>query len=182
MSDRIHVRHTLLSLALAGSLLPGSTAHAQQPTPPAAPLPAVLAHTQSIFLANAGDQENADCLRAYNLFYAGLDALHRFTFVQDPAQADLIVELHYEIDLGASVVADGGRSGARQFRTALIEPHTHTLVWSLTERANYASLRRNRDKDLDAAVDALVNDFATLVAPTPTVPTTPSRSKHGIHF
>ena len=141
-----------------------------------APLPAILSSTTRIFLANAGDQENADCLRAYNIFYTGIDALHRFTLVQDPAAADLIVELHYEIDLGASLLSDGGRKGARQFRTALIESHTHTLVWSLTERTNYAGLQRNRDKNLDSAVQALVLDFASVVSSQPVPPANKSKA------
>ena len=141
-----------------------------------APLPAILSSTNRVFLANAGDQENADCLRAYNVFYGGLDGLHRFTLVQDPAAADLIVELHYEIDLGASLLSDGGRHGARQFRTVLIEPHTHTLVWSLTERTNYAGLQRNRDKNLDSAVQALVADFASIVSSQPVPPANKSKA------
>ncbi len=164
------------AVLLTSTLLAAACASAQTPPPPAAPLPAVLAATSRIFLANAGDQDNADCLRAYNVFYAGLDALHRFTLVQDPAAADLIVELHYEIDLGASVISDGGRSGARQFRTVLIEPHTHTLVWSLTERTNFAGRQKNRDKDLAAAVNALVADFASLVSTQPVAPANKSKA------
>jgi hypothetical protein len=160
------------SLLIAAS----SLGAAQTPSPPTAPLPAVLSNTTRIFIANAGDQENADCLRAYNALYAGIEGLHRFTLVPDPADADLIVELHYEIDLGASVVSDGGRNGARQFRTALIEPKTHTLVWSLTERTNYAALQKNRDKNLDSAIAALVTDFGTLVSSQPIPPANKSKA------
>jgi hypothetical protein len=160
------------SLLIAGACM----AHAQTPAPPSAPIPAILSNTTRIFVANAGDQENADCHRAYNVFYAGLDELHRFTLVSDPAAADLIVELHYEIDLGASVVSDGGRSGARQFRAVLIEPRTHTLVWSLTERTNYAVRQANRDKNLDSAIAALVTDFGTLVSSQPTPPANKSKA------
>ena len=160
------------SLLIAASCM----AHAQTPAPPSAPLPAILSHTTKLFIANAGDQDNADCLRAYNAFYAGIDGLHRFTLVSDPASADLIVELHYEIDLGSSIVSDGGRNGARQFRVTLIESHTHTLVWSLTERTNYAGLQRNRDKNLDSAITALVSDFGTLVSSQPTAPANKSKA------
>lgn len=162
--------HFAVALLIAGSCV------AQTQVPSSAPLPDVLSHANRVFLANAGDQDNADCLRAYNAFYAGLDGLHRFTLVTDPAAADLIVELHYEIDLGSSIVSDGGRNGARQFRAALIEPHTHTLVWSLTERTNYAGLQRNRDKNLDSAITALVSDFGTLVSPQPTAPANKSKA------
>jgi hypothetical protein len=165
----------IVTRALASLLIAG-TSFAQTPVPPPAPLPAVLSNSTRLFLANAGDQDNADCLRAYNAFYSGIDGLHRFTLVSDPSAADLIVELHYEIDLGASVVSDGGRNGSRQFRAALIEPRTHTLVWSLTERTNYAGLQRNRDKNLDSAITALVSDFGTLVSSQPTAPANKSKA------
>ena len=166
------VRPAVLATLL---LIPCPWLAAQTSVAPA-PLPAVLSSTTRIFLANAGDQDNDDCLHAYNVFYAGLNALQRFTLVQDPGTADLIVELHYEIDLGASLLSDGGRSGSRQFRTALIEPHTHTLVWSLTERTNYAGLQRNRDKNLESAVQALVADFASLVSSQPVAPANKSKA------
>ena len=143
---------------------------------PAAPLPTLLTRASKVFISNAGDQENADCLRAYNVFYAGISGLQRFTLVPDPAAADLIVELHYEIDLGSSIVSSGGRSGARQFRAALIEPRTHTLVWSLTERTNYAGLQRNRDKNLDSAIAALITDFDALVSSHPNPPANKSKA------
>jgi hypothetical protein len=162
-------------LQLAAALIIAGSCVAQEPVPPSAPLPDVLSHSNRIFLANAGDQDNADCLRAYYTFHAGLDRLG-YTLVTDPAAADLIVELHYEIDLGSSIVSDGGRNGARQFRAALIEPHTHTLVWSLTERTNYATFQKNRDKNLDSAVAALVDDFNTLVSSKPTPPANKSKA------
>ena len=144
-----------------------------QTPPPTAPLPALLSHTHSLFIGNAGDQENADALRAYNGFYAGLDALHRFTLVTDPAQADMIIEPHYEIDLGGSKVSGG--NSARQFRAVLFDAKTHTLVWSITERTNYAAFQKNRDKNLDTAMEAMVSDFATLVSDQPTPPANNSR-------
>ncbi len=148
--------------------------HAQAPA--SAPLPALLSNTQSIFIGNAGDQENADALRAYNAFYEGIDALHRFKLVTDPSQADMIVELHYEIDLGGSKVSGG--NSARQFRAVLFDAKTHTLVWSITERTNYAAFQKNRDKNLDAAMVALVTDFTSAVSSQPVPPNNKSKVHH----
>jgi hypothetical protein len=58
----------------------------------------------------------------------------------------------------------------------LIEPKTHTLVWSLTERTNYAALQKNRDKNLDSAIAALVTDFGTLVSSQPIPPANKSKA------
>jgi hypothetical protein len=165
----------LFTATLAAVLTLGlSTAPAQTPIPaptvaPSAPLPAALTHATKLFLGNAGDQENADCLRAYNGFYAGLAGLGRFTLVDDPNQADLVLELHYEIALGQSVGSSQGISGnsIRQFRVVLLDPRSHAVLWSLTERTNYAIFQKNRDKNLDQTVATLLNDFNLLVSAVP---------------
>src|SRR6185437_7509008 len=78
--------------------------------PVAAPLPAAVINAQKMFLGNAGETDNDDCLRAYNEFYAGLKADGHFQLVADPSAADLVMELHYEIRpgyvTGSSAVVD----------------------------------------------------------------------------
>lgn len=155
-----------------------SLAHAQDasPAPPSAPLPSALATAHKLFLGNAGDQENADCLRSYDVLYAGLQNLRRFELVTDPAQADLVLEMHYEFSFGAGI--NEGNNTPRQFRLVLIDPHTHIVLWSLTERSNYAIFQKNRDKNLDQTVGTLVNDFDVLMQPTPTPPNNHSVAHH----
>jgi len=162
-----------LGLALGVTTL---AACAQTSDPPTAPLPTALAKATKLFIGNAGDQENADCLRAYNSFYDGVSKLGRFTLVLDPADADLVLELHYEIALGQSVVSGG--NAARQFRVVIEDPHSHIVLWSLTERTNYASLQKNRNKNLDETVGVLVSDFNLLAAAQPVAPNNKSLIKH----
>ena len=170
---------TLLLNSLLATLL-ATAAIAQSPTPtpapPSAPLPAALATAHKLFLGNAGDQDNAECVRAYNDFYAGLTSLHRFELVTDPAQADLILELHYEFSFGLGV--EGNSIAPRQFRVLFIEPVHHVILWSLTERSNYAVRKKNRDKDLDQTVSALVNDVDLLTQPTSIAPHNNSVAHH----
>ena len=175
----------LKSSILIGVLIIGGTLRAQVTAPPSspepipsAPLPVLLSHAQSIFVGNGGDQENADCLRAYNGFYAGIDAMHRFNLTADPSEADLIVELHYEISLAGSRVS--GEDSSRQFRAVLIDRKTHVVVWSLTEQSNYAHFQKNRDKNLDTVVAALVHDFGALVSSQPAPPDNKSKAHRGI--
>ena len=158
----------LLTLTLAA-------AHAQTPDPPTAPLPTALAKATKLFIGNAGDQENADCLRAYNSFYDGINKLGRFTLVLDPNDADLILELHYEIGLGKAV---GSGDGIRQFRVVIEDPHSRIILWSLTERTNYAVFNKNRNKDLAQTVAELISDFNLLAAPQPVAPNNKSIIKH----
>lgn len=166
------LRHAVLM----SSLLAGSCMYAQEPA--AAPLPALLSNTHSIFIGNAGDQENADCLRAYNDFYAGVDALHQFTLVDEPSKADMIVELHYEISLAGSRVSSDDSS--RQFRAVLIDGKTHVAVWSLTEQSNYAQRQKNRDKNLDTTVGVLVEDFSKVVSSQPEPPNNKSKAHRSV--
>lgn len=135
----------------------------------AAPLPTAITHATTLFLGNAGDQENSDCLRAYNDLYGFLSHLGRYKLTEDPNQADLILELHYEISFGNSINTNQGLGGnsIRQFRLVLIDPHSHATLWSLTERTNYALLKKNRDKNLDETISALEQDFSSLASGTP---------------
>lgn len=157
----------LLSLTLA-------CAGAQEAAPPQAPLPLAITSAHTLFLGNAGDQENADCLRAYNDFYADLAKLPRFRLVPDPRSANLILEMHYELTPGQTA----GHDDPRRFRVLLIEPQSHIVLWSLTERTNYASLQRNRDKNLDEMVARLADDFDALTSAQP--PSNNSRTTHGL--
>ena len=150
---------------------------AQTQDPPAAPLPSAITKASHIFLGNAGDQENADCLRAYNNFYAGVSQFPHLQLVEDPSEADLVLELHYEIDLGQSIASNDSRKSVRQFRVVLIDPHTHVVLWSLTERTNYAVFQKNRNKNLDETVGTLVADLGSLLSSQP--PNNKSRITHG---
>ncbi len=137
-----------------------SHAYAQTPAVPVAPLPAQLATAHKVFIGNAGDEENADCLRFYNTFYAGVQAMSQYQLVGTPEEADLVLELHYEFSLGGGV--NGGQNTPRQFRVIFIDPKTHVLLWSLTERTNYAVFQKNRDKNLDETIGVLLKDFTDL--------------------
>ena len=170
------MRLRLASVAAALALCSQLPAQSLDPSP--APLPAALTSAHTLFLGNAGDQENADCLRAYNDFYADLEKLGRFRLVAEPAQADLILELHYEIDLGQAIASNDSHRTVRQFRLVLLDPHTHAVVWSLTERTNYAVLQKNRNSNLDETVSKLSADFDALLSSQP--PNNNSRVPHGV--
>jgi hypothetical protein len=169
---------TLTTKLAAAILALTLSTRAQTPEPPTAPLPSALAHASKLFIGNAGDQENADCLRAYNSFYDGLAKLGRFEFVTDPNNADLVLELHYEIALGQSVVSSHNGDAVRQFRVVIQDPRTRIVLWSLTERTNYAIRQSNRNKNLDETVLTLVNDFNLLAAPQPIAPSNKSIIRH----
>ncbi len=172
------MRTLLASAALALSLASHISAQTPAPAsgPPAAPLPAALGTAHKLFLGNAGDQDNADCLRAYNDLYAALDGFKHYELVGDPSASDLVLELHYEFSLGAGV--NGGTNTPRQFRLILLDPKTHVVLWTLVERTNYASLERNRNKNLDEVVGVLATDLDQLLSAKP--PANKSSIHHGL--
>ena len=148
----------------------------QSSGPPAAPLPTALGTAHKLFLGNAGDQDNEDCLRAYNDLYAALKGLGRYQLVNDPSGSDLVLELHYEFSLGAGV--NGGSNTPRQFRLLLLDPKTHFVLWALVERTNFAALERNRNKNLDEVVGVLATDLDQLLSAKP--PANKSSIHHGL--
>ena len=151
------------ALSFVAAMLIAPPIHAQT-NPASAPLPAAITTARTIFLGNAGDTDNQDCLRAYNEFYAALQSDAHYQLALDPAAADLVLELHYEIRPGnvTGPHSSVDTSFARQFRLVLIDPHTHTILWNLTEAENNAILQSNRNKNLDAAVLQLYSDFKAL--------------------
>jgi hypothetical protein len=162
-------RITLISFVL----LISSISLLAQSNPPSAPLPAVIASAQKLFLGNAGDTDNQDCLRAYNEFYANLLSDARYQLVLDPGAADLVLELHYEVRPGEIVGHNSVDTAfARQFRLVLIDPRTHTILWNLTEVEDNAILQSNRNKNLDAAVHQLYYDFNGLTQASAVNPAT----------
>ena len=157
-----------------------ATAQTPAPLPQApasAPLPALLSTARRLFLGNAGDQDNADCLRAYNDLYAALAGLNRYQLVNDPSAADLVLELHYEFSLGAGVNGSSANT-PRQFRVLLLDPKTHVILWTVVERTNYAALERNRNKNLDEVVTVLATDLDNLLSAKP--PANKSSIHHGL--
>lgn len=162
----------LLCVSVIGTI--NGTALAQSGAAFDTTLPSALITAHKLFLGNAGDQENADCLRAYTDFYADLARLNRFTLIPSPKEADLILEMHYELTPGQTA----GHDDPRRFRVLILDPGTHVVLWSLTERTNYAALQKNRDKNLDEMVDHLAADFDALTSAHP--PNNNSRTQHGL--
>jgi hypothetical protein len=162
--------------AISFVLLISSMSLSAQANPPSAPVPEAVINAQRVFLGNAGETDNQDCLRAYNEFYSGLKGDGHFQLVLDPASSELILELHYEIRPGqiTGPSSNVNTTFARQFRLVLIDPHTHAVLWSLTEAENNAILQSNRNKNLDAAVAQLLADFKALNQSNYSVPMPPS--------
>lgn len=96
--------------------------------------------------------------RAYSEMYAAMKAWGRYEMVLDPKDADLIFGIRF-------VYAPG--LAAPQIRLGIADVKTHTALWGFVEQVDVALLKKHRDVDFSEAVDRLMGDVKTLLAPPP---------------
>jgi hypothetical protein len=139
-----------------------------------APIPAQILSAKTVFIGNAGGDERRydDPIftggpeRAYNEVYAAIRTGGAYELVGTPAEADLVLE----IGMFAPALEDdeSGRDFLSrtpydpQFRLAIREPKTNTLLWAFTEHVEWAILPGNRDKNFEATLNKLVVDLQGL--------------------
>jgi hypothetical protein len=134
------------------------------PEIPAAPVPTQIASAKKIFISNTGEESNQYLLslynggpnRAYNQLYNALKNWEQHELVSAPADADLVFEIHFE-----------NRAIGDFFRLLILDPKTRITLWTVTEYIGPAMLAKNRDKNFDLAMTALVNDVKSLASPPP---------------
>ncbi len=169
------------------SLLPGASvlsavmlltvpSLAQQSAPPAAaPVPPAILSASRVFISNAGADaglfpslfsDTPD--RGYNQFYAALKNQGSYQLVNDPSQADLVLELDLTVPYGLSNADRQRGDSAHQpmFRLSVYDAKTHYVLWAFTESIEPAYLQKSHDHNFDIALAALVRDFLTLAGKT----------------
>jgi hypothetical protein len=162
------------------NMLSSSAALAQQATPTsvAAPVPPAILSARRIFISNAGADaglfpspfsDTPD--RGYNEFYAALKNQGSYQLVNDPSQADLVVELRLTAPYGPSNAdkQKGASDPLPMFRLVLYDAKTHFVLWALTEPVELAYLQKSHDRNFDNAVASIVKDFNLLTGKS-TVP------------
>jgi hypothetical protein len=156
---KIKLSATLLALAL---LTPAfSILHAQNA--PAAPIPPQILTAKKVFISNASDEfltgffsGKAD--RTYNEFYAAIKSETSYQLVSSPSEADLTLQIR----LLANPLSD------TNFKLALIDPKTQTLLWQMSASISLSGLKNSRDKNFSAAMNNLVSNLKSLTnQPTP---------------
>ena len=159
----------LLSIPL---LFAHAIAQQSSKLPAAAPVPPQLASAQKVFVSNAGGESFENVIdatvfnggpdRPYNEFYAALKDWGRYELVASPADADLVLEVSWQLtDTGLRLPVLG------QLRVVAIDPKTHVTLWNLTQYVRGAILLGNRDKNFDLAMTTIVNRLRILSTPPP---------------
>ncbi|MGP0017367.1 MAG: hypothetical protein ACLPHP_02265 [Candidatus Sulfotelmatobacter sp.] len=156
----------LKSLSIASVL--AISVWAQQPQEmPAAPVPAQIGSAKRAFISNAGEETifrlPKDAMygggpnRAYNQFYAAMKSWGRYQLVSAPADADLAFQI------GLNDKGDGP-SAVSQLKLVVLDPKTHVALWTVTKFVEPAGMAKNREKNYDLAMDALMDDVKSIAA------------------
>jgi hypothetical protein len=120
----------------------------------AAPLPAQLAAAKTVFISNAFEAQGPSSETAYDQVYTAVQTLNRFTLVDSPQQADLILQF--------SLTPNGMTQVLR-----ILDPKTNVLLWSVSEGVPPAARVTTLEKNQLIAINHLATDLQTLCAPQP---------------
>jgi hypothetical protein len=154
------------------SVFVATPSRAQQPQGPiAAPVPPMIGSAKSVFIANGAEEGErcaqqtwyaGDSNRTYDEFYAGMKSWGRFNLVMVPAEADLVFEV-------GIVDHNCGPSASSHFRVVIVDPKTHTTLWSVAQYIEPGGLAKTREKNYELAMTALVSNVKAVVL-SPTAP------------
>jgi hypothetical protein len=166
-----------IQTTLYAVLLCAPSAFAQQPAPaPEAPVPPAIRTASKIFISNAGADSglfpspfSGDVNRGYNQLYAGLKANAQYQLVDDPAQADLVLEVQLTAPNGPSngSKANGASDPVPMLRLVVYDRKTHYILWVFTQSIEVAFLQKTHDRNFDDALTAILLEFESLSGKVP---------------
>lgn len=164
-------------LGFAATVLLVASAPAQMPAyTDAGPIPPAIAKAKTIFISNAGSDSglfpepfSGDPDRAYTEFSAALAANRRFDLVDDPAYADLVLELRLFAPYGpTNPNKQNGTADPRpMFRLVVYDTKSHYILWTFTQSIELAYLQKTHDKNFDAALTGILNQFLQIAGKPP---------------
>jgi len=140
---------------------------------PTAPVPSQITAAKKAFISNGGqstgptDDYTGNQDRCYNQFYAAVKNWGRFELLDAPGDADLVIEVRFANPPASTFVVRGDTVfpySDPRFTLTIFDSRTHFVLWSLTEHAESARLKGNRDRNYDKAMNALVEDLKALFA------------------
>ena len=142
----------------------------------AGPIPPAIAAAKTIFVSNAGSDSGlfpqpftGDPDRPYTEFYSALKATGDFTLVGNPAQADLVLELRLIAPYGPTNPSkqNGAADPLPQFKLVVYDRKTHFVLWTITQPIDVALLQKTHDKNFDAALTQVLNQFLQIAGKPP---------------
>ena len=156
-------------------LLFAAFSFAQDQKPAATPISpsARLAAAKTAYLRNGGGSEIP-----YNVIESGVEGWGRFTLVDSPQQADVIIEVQApEEETGTSVSSSDGHSASASHDTSVAiikltvyDAKTHLPLWTVVERPKGGFKEKTRNDNLVKAAEKLVSEFRDRLEPPPAEP------------
>jgi len=163
--------HRLAVAMCLFSLFPPLSAKTRKDIPPA-PLPAVIVGAHTVFLSNRGGSD-----LAYDAFYQAMKGWGKYQIVGSPDDADLIVELSYEVVNGGTRVwstRNTYNNTTQVHSTQIIDPQliltiydarTKNSLWSTIDHRRLARLEKNREKEMINSAERLVEELRSRANP-----------------
>ena len=138
-----------------------------------APVPPAIQSARKVFLSNAGSDSglfphpfSGGADRPYNQFYAAMQSWGRYQIVDDPAAADLVLELHLTAPNGPTNANKqlGASDPLPMFRLVVLDGKTHFILWAVSESIDPAVVQKTHDRNFDDALTSLVSDFKAVAS------------------
>src|SRR5580698_7067299 len=139
---------------------------------PPAPLPTAILSAHKIFLSNRGGSD-----LAYDAFYQAMKNWGKYQIVGSPDDADLIVELSYEVlQEGTRVwsTTNTYNNTTQVHSRQIIDPQliltiydarTKDSLWSTIDHRRLATLEKNREKEMINSAERLVEELRSRTTP-----------------
>lgn len=171
------MKHALRFPCLASCLLVSLTCLAQLQTrsvsplsPPPAHVPPAIPAAKSIFISNAGADSglfpspfSGSPDRAYESFFAAMQSWGHYQIVNDPTQADLVLELKLEPPSGPQYKGPNKPANVTNPQPTLhltvYDRGAHYVLWGFAAPVEDAILQKTHDRNFDLALEELTNDL-----------------------
>jgi hypothetical protein len=159
------------TIALASVLTPLTWAQAATA---ALPIPPAILNAKTVFLSNGGadgglfpEPFSGDPNRAYFSLYSQLASAHLFQLVADPAEADLVMEIHLAApnapkDMNKQL---GSADPLPYLRLVIYDRRSQFPLWIITEPIQWAMLQKTHDRNFDDALSNVVDDIQNVIHP-----------------
>jgi hypothetical protein len=170
-------------LGMFSLILPGQNAAAQEQTAPAPAKPTFVTPSQrlmnakTVYLRNAGGSSIP-----FDVINGEFEGWGRFTVVESPAKADLVVEVTSPEDIKAStttgshISASGAPEqttttsreiGSDRVKMVVQDAKSHIVLWASTQQAKSAMKQRSYNDNLVEAGQKLMRQFHDRIEPPP---------------
>ena len=147
-------------------------------------VPPLLLKARKIFISNGGSDAglyphpfSGTQDRAYGYFCDKMDDIDHFQRVDNPADADIVLEVSM-ISPPGSVNGSKSRGvgdALPTFKLIAYDRPSHYILWVVSQTVDSANLQKTHDKNFDAAIDDVIAQFmaAATGTPMPQSPTPP---------